>query len=168
MTKRQWACWAAGVTAIVTVLTGVALATPGSDVVGTILARSGFADQVDIMFRLAGQGPGREVLQVRDGQDTVIQQIVFNSGGQTGWHSHPGPALVLVTEGELTIYSSEDQTCSGRTYSAGQAFIDPGQGHVHIGRASQTQTTTLWVTYFDVPPGSGVRIDAADPGVCAF
>jgi len=168
MTKRQWACWAAGVTAIVTALTGVALATPGSDVVGTILARSGFADQVDIMFRLAGQGPGREVLQVRDAQDTVIQQIVFNPGGQTGWHSHPGPALVLVTEGELTLYSSEDQTCSGRTYSAGQAFIDPGQGHVHIGRASQTQTTTLWVTYFDVPPGSGVRIDAADPGVCAF
>src|SRR3970040_550059 len=99
MTKRQWACWAAGVTAIVTVLTGVALAPPGSDVVGTILARSGFADQVDIMFRLAGQGAGREVLQVRDAQDTVIQQIVFNPGGQTGWHSHPRPALVLVTEG---------------------------------------------------------------------
>jgi hypothetical protein len=58
---------------------------------------------------------------------------------------------------------------SGRTYSAGQAFIDSGQGHVHLGRnLSSTQNAEVWVTYFDVPVGGGVRVDAADPGNCAF
>ena len=120
--------------------------------VGTIVARAGFTDPVSIMFRLADDDSNRtKVIQVRNAKDTVIQQITFTAGGHTGWHSHPGPALVLVTQGELTLYSADDPTCTGRSYSAGQAFIDPGQGHVHIGRASQTENTVVWVTYFDVP-----------------
>ena len=169
MNKKRLGGWAAGVTVSAIALTVVVRATPGAGVVGTIMARAGFADPVSIMFRLKDHhANGTNVIQVRDAQDTVIQQITFQPNGHTGWHSHPGPALVLVTQGELTLYSSEDQTCTGRTYSAGQAFIDPGQGHVHIGRASQTQSTVLWVTYFDVPPGSGVRVDALDPGTCVF
>ena len=169
MTKKRLACSAAGAAAIAATLTGVALATPGNAVVGTIMARAGFTNPVSIMFRLADDHSNRtQVIQVRNAKDTVIQQITFTAGGHTGWHSHPGPALVLVTQGELTLYSADDSACSGRTYSAGQAFIDPGQGHVHIGRASQTGNTVVWVTYFDVPPGSGVRVDAPDPGTCVF
>lgn len=99
----------------------------------------------------------------------VMQQIVLGPGGQTGWHSHPGPAVVLVKAGELSLYSGDDPTCTGRTYSAGESFIDSGQGHVHIGRnLSSTENAELWVTYFDVPVGESVRVDAADPGNCAF
>ena len=98
-----------------------------------------------------------------------MQQIVIGPAGHTGWHSHPGPAVVLVKAGELTLYSSDDPTCTGRTYSAGQAFVDSGQGHVHIGRnLSQTQNTELLVTYFDVPQGGPFRIDAPNPGTCGF
>ena len=168
MTKKRLACSAAGAAAIAATLTGVALATPGN-AVGTIMARAGFADPVSIMFRLADDhSNGKKVIHVRNAKDTIIQQITFTPGGHTGWHSHPGPALVLVTQGELTLYPADDPACTGRTYSAGEAFIDPGQGHVHIGRASQTGNTVLWVTYFDVPPGSGVRLDAPDPGTCVF
>jgi quercetin dioxygenase-like cupin family protein len=104
---------------------------------------------------------------VRNAQETVVQQFVLGPGGTTGWHSHPGPVVVLVKTGELTLYSSEDPTCTGRTYSAGQAFIDSGQGHVHIARnLSQSDNTELWVTYFDVPPGGPFRIDAPNPGNC--
>jgi quercetin dioxygenase-like cupin family protein len=170
MTKRELAVWTVGVAAVATVLAGVALATPGSNAVGTILARAGFADPVDITFKVTkDNGNGSEVLHVHDAQDTVIQQIVFGPDGHTGWHSHPGPVVVLVTEGALTLYSGDDPTCTGRTYSAGQAFIDRGQGHVHIGRnPSPTANTVLWVTYFDVPPAGAVRVDAADPGNCVF
>jgi quercetin dioxygenase-like cupin family protein len=146
----------------------VAVATPSSGIVSAaILARAGFADRVDVRFKVAGDH--REVIQARDAQDTVMQQIVLGPGGQTGWHSHPGPAVVLVKAGELTLYSGDDPTCTGRTYSAGEAFIDSGQGHVHIGRnLSSTENTELWVTYFDVPVEGGVRVDAADPGNCDF
>lgn len=167
MTTGRLAFVTPGAAALVAALAGVALATPGSSVTGTVFGRAGFAEPVSIKFKLnESDEPGTGVLHVRDAQDTVIQQIVFGPGGHTGWHSHPGPVVVVVTQGELTLYSGEDSTCTGRTYSAGQAFIDRGQGHVHIGRASATGNTVLWVTYFDVPAGQPFRIDAPDPGNC--
>jgi len=173
MTMRRLAVVTLGLTALVSAMMGGALATPGSNVIGNpVLARAGFADPVDLMIKLTDDHrPGTQVLHVLNAQDTVVQQIVFGPGGHTGWHSHPGPVVVLVAQGELTLYSGEDPTCTGRTYSAGQAFIDQGQGHVHIGRASETGNTILWVAYFDVPPGQGgqgIREDAPDPGNCTF
>ena len=90
-------------------------------------------------------------------------------GGSTGWHSHPGPVVVLIKSGALTFYDNEDPSCTGRTYVAGQAFIDSGQGHVHIARNESTsQNLELWATYFDVPPGGAFRIDVSNPGICSF
>jgi hypothetical protein len=146
-------------------LASVVLATPGSNVVGTIIARAGFADTVDIKLKLRDEP---EVIHVAGAADTVMQQIIIGPGGHTGWHSHPGPAIALVKNGELTLYSSEDPTCTGRTFGAGQGFVDSGQGHAHIARNLTSQNTEVWVTYLDVPPGGSVRIDAADPGNCAF
>ena len=80
----------------------------------------------------------------------------------------PRPVVVLVKAGELTLYSSEDPTCTGRTFGPGQAFIDSGQGHVHIARNLGQTPVELWVTYFDVPPGGPFRNDVADPGTCGF
>jgi quercetin dioxygenase-like cupin family protein len=166
MRKRRSTLFVAA--AVAMTAAGVALATPSSGIVSaTILARAGFADRVNVKFRVAGEH--REVIHVRDAQDTVMQQIVLGPGGQTGWHSHPGPAVVLVKAGELTLYSGDDPSCTGRTYAAGEAFIDSGQGHVHMGRnLSSTQNTELWVTYLDVPVGGAFRVDAADPGHCGF
>jgi len=152
--------------AVVAALATAALATPGFNVVSaTVWARGEFADAVDIKLKLRDE---RDVLHVPDAADTVMQQIVIGPGGHTGWHSHFGPAIALITIGELTVYSSEDPACAGRSYGAGQAFVDSGQGHVHLGRNLTTENTEVWVTYLDVPPGSGPRIDAADPGNCGF
>jgi quercetin dioxygenase-like cupin family protein len=166
MTKKQLVFLTAA--AVSAVVVGVALATPGSGIVSAaIVARAGFTDSVDVKFKIQGQG--QEVVHVQNAQETVMQQIIIGPGGHTGWHSHPGPAVALVKSGELTLYSGDDPTCSGRTYSAGQAFIDSGQGHVHIARnLSLVENTEVWVTYFDVPPGQSPRIDAADPGTCSF
>jgi quercetin dioxygenase-like cupin family protein len=168
MTKRQLA-FLVVVAAVSTMVAGAALATPPSGIVsGAVVARAGFADPVDIKFKVQ-EGQRQEVINVSDARETVMQQIVIGPGGQTGWHSHPGPAVALVKAGELTLYSAEDPTCTGRTYSAGQAFVDSGQGHVHLARnLSQSQNTEVWVTYFDVPPGGPFRLDAADPGTCSF
>jgi hypothetical protein len=50
----------------------------------------------------------------------------------------------------------------------GQSFIDPGQGHVHIGRKEGSENLEIWSGYFDVPPGAPFRIDAPSLGNCAF
>jgi len=167
MTKKRLAVLV--LAAAPTALAGVVLATAPSGIVSApVVARAAFADPVDIKFKVQ-EGQRQEVIHVRDARETVMQQIVIAPGGSTGWHSHPGPAVALVKAGELTLYSSEDPTCTGRTYSAGQAFVDSGQGHTHIARnLSQSQNTEVWVTYFDVPPGGPFRLDAADPGTCGF
>ncbi len=170
------------VAAVPTVVVGAALATrPSGIVTAPVVARASFVDSVDIKFKIQGQkskggGQRQEVIHVRDAQETVMQQIVIAPGGNTGWHSHPGPVVVLVKSGTLAFYDEGDPTCTSRTYTAGQAFVDSGQGHVHIARnLSQSQNLELWATYFDVPPAppgappnAGIRIDVPDPGVCSF
>jgi quercetin dioxygenase-like cupin family protein len=162
---------AAVVVAAVAALAGAVLATPGSGTSGVVAARAAFADVVDLKFRIGDGYRGRDNIQVRIAGDTVMQQITFDPGGFSGWHSHPGPAVVLVASGELTFYDGDDESCTGRTFSAGQALIDPGQGHVHFAVNQGPTPTVVWVTYFDVPLGTGsmgVREDAAAPGNCPF
>jgi quercetin dioxygenase-like cupin family protein len=145
---------------------GAALATPPAGIESApILARGVFPERVDLSFKLRATH-GRDVIHVKDAAQTVVQQIRLAAGGHTGWHSHHGPVVVVVQQGELTFVENENGTCVERTYSAGQAFVDPGGGHVHLARATGTATTELWATYFDVPPGASPRIDAADPGGC--
>jgi quercetin dioxygenase-like cupin family protein len=161
------ASWTVAVAAVAA-LAGVALATPGAGVLSAaVKARADFVDPTDIKLKV--EMLGEEVLHVANAQQTLIQEIVISPGGHTGWHSHPGPVVVLVKSGALTFYDGEDAGCTPRTYEAGQAFIDRGQGHVHIARnPSTTDNLELWAVYFDVPPGAAFRIDVPDPGNCAF
>ena len=143
-----------------------AVLTPGHLAVGTVFARASFADPTDLKFKIKGQS--QEVIQVNNTQETVIQQVIIQPGGHTGWHSHPGPAVVLIKSGQMSFYDGDDPTCTVRTYSAGEAFIDSGQGHVHIARNEGSDNLELWVTYFDVPAGGAFRINADSPGNCGF
>lgn len=153
---------------VASAFTGVALATPGFLVSSTIKARAAFQTPVDLKIKV--EDGRQEVIHVPNTADTVMQQIVFLPGGHSGWHSHPGPAIALVTAGDLTLYDGDDPTCTGRAYLAGEAFIDSGQGHVHMARnLSSTNNAEVWVTYLDVPPApASPRIDQPSPGNCAF
>ena len=164
-TGRQFAL--AAIVAAVSCATVAAVLTPSSGIVSSpVLARASFADPTDLKFKIKGQS--QEVIQVNNAQETVIQQVVIAPGGHTGWHSHPGPVVVLIKSGQMSFYDSEDPTCSVRTYSAGEAFIDSGQGHVHIARNEGSVNLELWATYFDVPAGGAFRINADSTGNCGF
>jgi len=171
MTRTRTAIFGVAGLVAVTALSSALLATPGSGVLSsTVVARGAFADPTDIKFKV--DTTGQEVIHAPNAQQTVVQQIVIGPGGHTGWHSHPGPVVVVVRAGALSFYSSEDPACTRRTYLAGEAFIDRGQGHVHIARnESTTDNLELWATYFDVPPpppANNFRTDAPSPGNCPF
>lgn len=153
-----------------TALSVTALATPSTGVLSApVLARASFQNPVTLKFKTKLGPKNFEAIHVRRAQETVVQQIVFSPGGQTGWHSHPGPVVVLIKAGTMTFYDGDDPTCSPRIYTAGQSFIDSGQGHVHIARnESASEDLELWATYFDVPVAGLFRDDAAAPGNCAF
>lgn len=85
------------------------------------------------------------------------QELSIGAGGHTGWHTHPGPVLVTVKSG---VFRYQDEDCSYRDYTAGQTVVDPGGGHVHIGRNVGTGDLELSITYL-IPPDVAPRIDAA-------
>jgi hypothetical protein len=132
-----------------------ALSTPGSGVVGPVLGR--------------GVLEGKHKLRSRAPHPTSSSSTSpSHPGGHTGWHSRPGPVVVLVAAGELTYYPGHDRKCRPRTYSAGESFIDPGRGNAHIAPNEGTVPIALYATYLDVPVGGAFRIDVPDPGNCSF
>ena len=92
---------------------------------------------------------------------------VISAGGQSGWHTHPGPSLILVTAGEITAYEGDDPTCTPTRYKAGEGFVDPGDGHVHLLR-NETSAPAETVAFQIVPKDAMRRIDAPAPAACGF
>ena len=167
MAKTQLTTGAIAV-AVVAILTAAALTTPESGTIGVVVARAAFADDVNVKLSLKNDLRGAETVHVRNAEDTVMQQIIFPPGGHSGWHSHPGPAVIVIKSGRLTFYQEEGGKCVSRTYSAGQALVDPGQGHVHLAQNTIVGDTEVWVTYFHVPAGGSPRIDVPEPpAACA-
>jgi quercetin dioxygenase-like cupin family protein len=166
---KRYALTSAAVIGTVALIAGVAVATPGSGATATVVARAAFADHVDLKLSIQDGHQGRDTIHVRNAADTVMQQIQFGAGAVSGWHSHPGPAVILIKSGQLTFYSEDDRECRGRTFSAGQAFIEP-PGLVHFAHnPSPTGITEVAVTYLDVPPElPSPRIDEPAPGNCPF
>src|SRR5919201_2515512 len=66
-----------------------------------------------------------------DGADLFVQHVRFLPNMASGWHTHPGPALVEVVKGSLTYEDEQASQCRDVTYTAGQGFTDRGFGHVH-------------------------------------
>ncbi|WTJ94602.1 cupin domain-containing protein [Streptomyces sp. NBC_01537] len=143
---RRGAVVVAGVAALA-VLPSAALATPGSGVSATILAKGTSEDGLKIKTK------GRT--------DVVVRTITVEPGGSTGWHYHLGKLIAVVQSGTLTRTMAD---CSVEVATAGQSFVEPdGANHVHIGRNLGTEPVVLYVTYL-LPEGAPLSVDAPDPG----
>jgi len=125
-----------------------------------VLSRSRFVDDIDATFRIKLEH-ATDVVHVDDPSDIVTARITVQPGGSFGWHTHHGPVMVSLASGELTIVHADD--CSSQRYTAGQAFVDAGQGHVHVGFNAASTETVIYATFLDVPAGQGPTIPAQGP-----
>lgn len=170
-----------------------AWATPAMGFVSTTLAMGRF-DQIDVVNYLvsaqavqeqlsnrwlppqtanqtAGEQHGSNLwlsLQKTKGpSDLYVQSNVWQPGGSSGWHTHPGHSLITVIEGAVTVYEGNDPECKPRVYTRGMGFVDPGDGHVHnLRNEGDVEARTITVQL--LPAGAERRIDAPDPGSCRF
>jgi hypothetical protein len=78
----------------------------------------------------------------------------------TGWHSHPGHSLIVVTAGTLTDYESDDPECKPHVYTTGMSFVDSGGSHTHVIRNEGTVLASNIAVQL-VPAGAARKIDAA-------
>jgi quercetin dioxygenase-like cupin family protein len=140
---------------------GIALATPSSGVTSTTIA-TGSLDPVNLILK---NGDWMTQLRTKGQSSLTVVENDVAPGGSFGWHSHPGPSLIIVKAGTLTFYHADDPSCTPEVRSAGEAFVDPGTD-VHIGRNEGTVMAIVIVTRL-LPAGAPGRIDQPDPGTCA-
>jgi len=141
---------------------GVALATPGSGVTTTPIA-AGNLGPVNVNIKT---GEWKLDLRTKGDTDASVVENRVAPGGAFGWHSHPGPSLIIVKSGTLTFYRGDDPTCTPQVYQAGDAFVDAGED-VHMGRNEGTVDAVV-ITVRLIPHGAAPRIDQPAPGNCAF
>jgi len=133
----------------------------------TLLGRATFADPSDPAFKVKRiSGAWHAEVKAMPNLDIAVQRIVFQPGGQSGWHRHPGPVFIEVVTGTMTFYMSDDPSCAPIVRSAGQGYLDVGE-HAHIARNESGAPAENIVVYL-APQAAALRIDAPDPGNCPF
>jgi quercetin dioxygenase-like cupin family protein len=148
-------------------------ATTSEGYKSTVLALGRF-DKKDVVSSylpsLKGDGSDRLWMSLQETpglSDVYVQSNVWAPGGSTGWHTHPGHSLIIVTAGTVTDYEGHDPECKPHVYKTGMAFVDPGGEHVHILRdESAVEAKTIAIQI--IPAKAERRIEVADPGNCHF
>jgi hypothetical protein len=173
MSSRRWA-WVVALAAIgAAVYVGQVLATNPAGFVGTTLAKGTFDN-----FKSHVKVPGAwdEKIRTKGVSDLYVQQNTWDPTTcgacvpTTGWHTHPGPSLIVVTQGTLTVYDGDDRQCTPHVYTANtpdNSFVDPGGGHVHVIR-NESGAVAKTIAVQLVPAGAVRREDTPDPGNCSF
>ena len=130
-----------------------------------LTGRAVFPDDVDLKLKVKIDGEERVVVNSKDPSRTFVARFTVQPGAQFPWHTHPGPVIVNVTQGEL-VYVAADG-CVERSYPAGTAFVDPGHGHVHTAYNPTGAPTVFVATFFEAPaPPTPLLIPADAPADC--
>jgi len=150
---------------------GLVLATPGSGVTSTLFAVGRFEEidaktLTDIDPDPANTDFWQARIRTKGSSDLYVLENRIAPGGTFGWHSHPGPSLVIIKSGALTLYGADDPDCTPQVFEAGSGFVDNG-GDVHVVRNEGSIETVVYVTSL-VPEGFARRIDEPSPGNCPF
>ncbi len=98
-------------------------------------------------------------LDLRGPSDVLQSLLVFQPGGDTGWHTHPGPVIVVVKSGALTEFESNGCVV---IHPAGSVFFEQ-KGEVHRAINQTGGVTEAYATFLS-PAGAQPLIPAADPG----
>jgi len=147
-------------------LATVAAALGLTAVLAAVKVREATAQVPPVQLIQLGHGFNPDAdLKVKITGPTDVEQdrIVFQAGADTGWHTHPGPAIVIVTNGALTEYA--DDGC--RTVLPTGSVLFESEGKVHnlvneTGGVSEVLGTLI------LPAGSPLLVPAPapTPSVC--
>ncbi len=92
----------------------------------------------------------------------INQTAVFQPGGTSGWHSHPGPVFVTVKSGTVTVY---DASCTPRSYSAGQSFLEGPDPAVVRNEGTEVSENLATLLVPDDGTPSRIESDVVCPGI---
>lgn len=158
---------------------GVAIATEPSGLKTELLARGAAGE-----FRVQDETTDLE-LAARRATDVAVVRATLDPDGSTGWHGHPGPSIVVVKTGTVTMLEADGddphgdhrhgdrddaqergdhRRCSTKVFGPGSAFVHPEHVHNFVNRTDAV--TEFYVVYL-VPAGAAPLLnDATAPARC--
>jgi hypothetical protein len=161
--KRKLSLLAAMTLLALAASVAVTMASPPSGVTPTVLAR-GTYDAFKV--KSSPNSPVDFKAKAKSPIDVVVRRHDYAVGATTGWHSHPGPVFITVTQGQLTYYEYDDPACAPHVVSAGHGFVDNGRGHIVRNESGETAQD---VSVIIAPVGGAFRGELDAPGpYCGF
>jgi hypothetical protein len=123
--------------------------------VAGVLAFGGIAFGVGVAVGGITPTVVKDTINVRE---RIVQSVVTD-GFDSGWHIHPGPAIVQVQEGQIKIYQGG---CNPHVVNAGDTYIEiPGVPVDAVIKDAATWTTTFILP--DSAPGTPDRVATTSP-----
>jgi hypothetical protein len=140
---------------------------------GSVQATPGDGASVELLGRTT-LGPFRVnqppdfMIHSRNEKDVAMTKITISEGGHSGWHTHPGLTIVIVTEGKvkLTRFTEKDG-CIAQEFGPGlpqQGFFEVAN-EVHIAENVGTGDAVLQAIRLNFPVGEPITDSSPeDPG----
>lgn len=133
--------------------------TPSSGVTPTIIARGNIG-----AFHVQSKFEQYNIeLKTHDDTDIQVRSAIASPGSYSGWHTHPGPVILVIKTGTLTIYDASDPSCEPKVYPAGTAFFEGTTPH---NVKNEGAVTVEYGTIYFVPKNGPTRIEADFPPNC--
>jgi hypothetical protein len=167
--KLTWAFFISAAAVVIAGHAGNVSARQVSGFVGKTIAVGRF-DDIDVFNQSFPAGflrPWISIQKTKGPSDLYIQSNSWDIGGSTGWHTHPGHSLIIITAGAVTAYEGDDPTCTPRVYTAGMTLVDPGDNHVHLLRNEGSIPAAGYAVQL-IPGGAMRKIDAPRNPSCGF
>jgi quercetin dioxygenase-like cupin family protein len=108
--------------------------------------------------------PGPIDIDRRHPSNVVTARIDLGPGDTTSWHSHPGPVLVQVVSGAVTLRHADHGRCLSDVVSAGHGLFE-APGAVHVAENRGSTPAVLYATFI-LPPNAGPEVPAPIPAPC--
>lgn len=164
-------CASAAAAALITstIFVTPALATPGQGFAPSPVVNGSFGR---LNVNTAGDKTGKWglILKTLDETDMGVDRLSVAAGGFSGWHAHPAPVFVTVTQGTIIWFDGSDPLCTAHTYAAGESFIEQAYVPHNVMNASGSNTAEF-VAIVIKPAGfvgPAFRLDRAEPNNCNF
>lgn len=92
--------------------------------------------------------------------EVSVLTLTVDPGGTTGWHSHPGLAVIALSDGTGKLYAAD---CTAKEIRAGEAFLEDGDDAPTEFRNESSSPVVLTVSFI-APRDAAIIHDEAAPG----
>lgn len=144
-----------------------ALATPGSGIAVSNIANGRFGT---IQVNTDGDKTGKwgMLLKTLEDSDVGADRVILQPQGSGGWHSHPAPNFLIVTQGSIEWRDS--QMCDYRTLNVGDTVIEQAYRAHDARNPAPPGGPVAEIIAVRIKPtavvGPAFRIDEPEPNNC--